>query len=49
MSELTPSIDARANQMWRNLTELLSERIHDGLAGLVSPKSIGEILDDELA
>lgn len=49
MSELIPSIDAPADEIWRTLTELLHERIHDGLAGLVSPKSVGEILDNELA
>ncbi|MEO9338735.1 antitoxin [Mesorhizobium sp. SB112] len=41
--------DADADQAWQELTTLLGNRINDGLAGKVSTKSIGEILDEELA
>ncbi|WP_266030658.1 XRE family transcriptional regulator [Brucella intermedia] len=34
---------------WAQLKALLVERINAGLAGQVSPKSVSEILDDELA
>ncbi|UXN75799.1 antitoxin (plasmid) [Devosia sp. A8/3-2] len=38
-----------ADQAWRELNDLLGSRIKNGLAGNVSSKSIGEILDEELA
>jgi hypothetical protein len=41
--------DATADQAWQELKALLSERINEGLAGNVSTKTIGEILDEELA
>lgn len=41
--------DADANQAWQELKTLLGERINEGLAGKVSAKSVGEILDEELA
>lgn len=41
--------DVDANQAWQELKTLLGNRINDGLAGKVSTKSIGEILDEELA
>jgi hypothetical protein len=41
--------DADAGQAWQELKTVLGNRINDGLAGKVSNKSIGEILDDELA
>lgn len=41
--------DADANQAWQELRTLLGNRINDGLAGKVSTKGIGEILDEELA
>ncbi|MDN5842289.1 MAG: antitoxin [Alcaligenaceae bacterium] len=37
------------DQAWAELKTLLAERIHDGLAGKVSAKSVSEILDDELS
>ncbi|MBF4988568.1 antitoxin [Methylophilus sp. 14] len=40
--------DADANQAWTELTILLSSRVHEGLAGNVSTKSINEILNEEL-
>lgn len=40
--------DADANQAWKELKTLLDTRIHEGLAGNVSTKSISEILDEEL-
>lgn len=39
---------ADADQAWQELKTLLGHRINDGLAGKVSTKSIGEILDEEL-
>lgn len=41
--------DADADQAWRELKTLLENRINDGLAGKVSTKNVGEILDEELA
>jgi hypothetical protein len=41
--------DAGADQAWQELKNLLGTRINDGLSGKVSSKSIGEILDEELA
>lgn len=40
--------DADADQAWKELKNLLASRINDGLAGKVSTKDIGEILDEEL-
>ncbi|HCF5960848.1 TPA: antitoxin [Pseudomonas aeruginosa] len=41
--------DADADQAWQELKTLLGNRINNGLAGKVSTKGIGEILDEELA
>ncbi len=41
--------DADADQAWRELKTLLGTRINNGLAGKVSAKSVGEILEEELA
>jgi hypothetical protein len=41
--------DANAEQAWQQLKTLLEARVNEGLAGSVSTKSIGEILDEELA
>lgn len=41
--------DADADQAWQDLKILLGTRINDGFAGKASAKSIGEILDEELA
>jgi len=41
--------DSDADQAWQELKVLLSERINQGLAGKVSAKSVGEILNEELA
>ncbi|RCK40964.1 antitoxin [Thalassospira profundimaris] len=40
---------ADTDQAWQDLKALLENRINDGLAGKVSAKSIGEIVDEELA
>lgn len=40
--------DATGDQAWQELKALLGERISDGLAGKVSAKTIGEIVDEEL-
>ena len=40
--------DVDADQAWQELKTLLGNRINDGLAGNVSTKTIGEILDEEL-
>lgn len=39
---------APENQAWRDLKSLLEQRIADGLAGQVSPKSMSALLDEEL-
>ncbi|MDR2173201.1 MAG: antitoxin [Burkholderiales bacterium] len=41
--------DADADQAWQALKTLLGNRISDGLAGKVSTKDIGEIVEEELA
>ena len=41
--------DVDADTAWQELKTLLENRINDGLAGKVFAKSIGEILDEELA
>lgn len=41
--------NADADKAWQDLKTLLESRINDGLAGKVSAKSVGEILDEELA
>ena len=41
--------DADGEKAWQELKTLLGARIDEGLAGKVSGKRIGEILDEELA
>lgn len=41
--------DASGDQAWQELKDVLADRIQQGLAGKVSAKSVGQILDDELA
>lgn len=41
--------DSDAGRAWQELQTLLETRTNDGLAGKVSARSIGEILDEELA
>jgi hypothetical protein len=40
--------DAEADRAWEELKTVLKARIDEGLAGKLSAKNIGEILDDEL-
>lgn len=40
--------DGDTDQPWAELKELLGERVGQGLAGGISGKSIGTILDEEL-
>jgi transposase len=47
LERLFPDV-ADANQAWKELKTHLSKRIHEGLDGNVSTKSISEILDEEL-
>ena len=37
------------DQAWQELRGVLTARINDGLAGKVSARSIGDILDEELS
>ena len=37
------------DQAWQELRGVLTARINDGLAGKVSDRSIGDILDEELS
>lgn len=46
LERLFPNEDEQA---WLGLKNLLETRINNGLAGLVSTKSMVDILDDELA
>lgn len=39
---------ADGEQAWQELKSLIGTRISEGLAGKVSAKSVGEILDEEL-
>jgi hypothetical protein len=41
--------DTDGDLAWQELKTLLSARINEGLAGKVSVKSIGEILDEEMS
>lgn len=41
--------DENADQAWHELRTLLGGRINEGLAGKVSAKGIGDVLDEELA
>ncbi|OSQ35134.1 antitoxin [Thalassospira mesophila] len=41
--------NVEADKAWHDLKALLENRINDGLSGKVSAKSIGEIVDEELA
>ncbi len=40
--------DASVDPAWRELKTLLDSRIHDGLAGKLSSKSVASILEEEL-
>lgn len=40
--------DMNGDQAWQELKVMLGERVADGLAGKVSIKSIGQIVDEEL-
>ena len=48
IERLFPS-NANDDLAWQELRDLLEVRINDGLAGKVSAKSIGEILNEELS
>lgn len=37
------------DEAWRELAGILQQRINDGLTGAVSEKSVGNILDEEMA
>ena len=41
--------DADGDKAWQELKALLGARIDEGLAGKISGKRIGEVLDEELA
>ncbi|MGH8031329.1 MAG: antitoxin [Luteimonas sp.] len=41
--------DADGDLAWQELKNLLNARINEGLAGKVSAKSIGEILNEEMS
>ena len=41
-------IDVQADPAWQDLRALLGKRIAEGLAGQVSTRSIGAVVDDEL-
>lgn len=41
--------DPDAEQAWRELGTLMETRISAGLAGKVSTRSVGDLLDEELA
>ncbi|MCW6532882.1 MULTISPECIES: antitoxin [Sphingomonas] len=41
--------DSDADRAWQELQGLLQTRINSGLAGMVSSKSVADILDEELA
>jgi len=47
LERLLPA-DSAGDQALRELKQLLSDRIAEGLAGKVSNKSIGDIVDEEL-
>lgn len=47
LERLFPS-DETAAQAWQELQDLLKNRIQNGLAGKVTPKSIGDLLFEEL-
>lgn len=48
IERLFPS-NANDDLAWQELRDLLEVRINDGLAGKVSAKSIGDILNEELS
>lgn len=48
MIEPTIHSDSESDRAWWALMALLSQRIHDGLAGKVSLKSINDILEEEV-
>lgn len=48
LERLFPS-DETAEQAWQELQDLLKNRIHNGLAGKITTKSISDLLVEELA
>lgn len=40
--------DADAERAWEELKTLMNMRINEGLAGRLSTKTVGEILDEEI-
>ncbi|MGE8106454.1 antitoxin [Allorhizobium sp. NPDC080224] len=41
--------DVEGERAWQELKALMSTRISEGLAGKLSTKTVGEILDEEIA
>ncbi|WP_019565581.1 antitoxin [Agrobacterium sp. 10MFCol1.1] len=41
--------DADAERAWEELKTLMNMRVNEGLAGRLSTKTIGEILDEEIS
>ncbi|GAJ97136.1 antitoxin [Agrobacterium rhizogenes] len=41
--------DTDGDRAWQELKTLMNTRIHDGLAGKLSTKTVGDILDEEIA
>lgn len=41
--------DVEGERAWEELKTLMNTRISDGLAGKLSTKTVGEILDEEIA
>lgn len=41
--------DVEGERAWEELKTLMNTRISDGLAGRLSTKTVGEILDEEIA
>ncbi|MTE02086.1 antitoxin [Paracoccus sp. YIM 132242] len=41
--------DGTAEQAWQELQSLLKTRVHNGLAGKITSKGIGDLLAEELA
>ncbi|MGV1901620.1 antitoxin [Agrobacterium sp. 22-3674b3] len=41
--------DANAERAWEELKTLMNMRVNEGLAGRLSTKTVGEILDEEIS
>lgn len=41
--------DTDAERAWQELKTLVNRRVNEGLAGKLSTKTVGEILDEEIA